>query len=119
MIGYGAGLYSQGNFNKGVMGGWVKTSASVDVQVANYAIWSAYPKYSIYATGAAFFFGGLTQGSFALFQGTTTMYASNIKMTWDGNLDLGSGTSTMYSSGFIAWDGQSVDDASWTTQTVE
>jgi hypothetical protein len=39
-------------------------------------------------------------------------------MTWDGNVDLGSGTSTVYSSGYIAWDSQLVDDATWTTQTI-
>ena len=118
MLGFGSAKFNQGTYGKGVQQGFVKSAAVADVQVANHAIWAAYPTYSIDGTATALFFGGLIQGAFLDIQGTTTIYASNILMTWDGNLDLGSGTSTIYSSGYIAWDGQSVADTTWTTQTI-
>jgi hypothetical protein len=119
MLGFGSAKFTQGTYGKGVQQGFVKPAGVADVQVANYAIWDAYPTFSINGTGTALFFGGLIQGAFADIRGTTTIYASNILMTWDGNLDLGSGTSTMYASCKIAWDGQEVADTTWTTQIIE
>ncbi len=117
MLGFGSANYGQATYGKGVQQGFVKPTSVADVQVANYAIWAGFAHNN--STVNVDIFGGLIQGAFAEFQGTTTIYASNILMTWDGNLDLGSGTATMYSSGIIAWDGQTVSDSTWTTQTVE
>ena len=39
-------------------------------------------------------------------------------MEWQAWTNLGQGTATMNASGYIAWDSQLVDDATWTTQTV-
>ena len=119
MTGYGAGLYSQANYNKGVIGGWVSNSTSSTVQINPFAIWTAYPTNSINATSLAAFFGGMTQGSTVKIQGTGTVIASKILKQWLASTDLGVGTSTMYSSGHIAWDGQLVSDTTWTTQTVD
>lgn len=119
MLGFGSANYGQATYGKGVQQGFVSATSTTDVSTACHAIWQGWPTFTIDASGTAFFFGGLIQGAFAEFQGTTTIYASNILMTWDGNLDLGSGTATMYSAGKIAWDGQLVSDATWTTQTVE
>ena len=119
MLGFGSAKFTQGTYGKGVQQGFVKATSTTDVSTACHAIWQGWPTYKIDASGTAFFFGGLIQGAFADFQGTTTIYASNILMTWDGNLDLGSGTSTMYASCKIAWDGQEVADTTWTTQTIE
>ena len=116
MLGYGSANFNQGTWGKGIQQGFLKNTSTVDVQVASLATWVGYAHNR--STVSVDFFGGLTLGAFADFQGTSTMYASKILMTWDGNLDLGSGTSTMYSSGFIAWDGQLVSDATWTTQTI-
>ena len=118
MLGFGSANFNQGRFGIGVQQGFVKPLSTADVQVANHVIWSGYPTEAINATSTALIFGGIIKGSFLDIQGTSTIYASNILMTWDGNVDLGSGTSTVYSSGYIAWDSQLVDDATWTTQTI-
>jgi len=116
MLGFGSANFNQGTFGKGVQQGFVKPASVVDVQIANYVNWVGFAHNN--ATVNVDIFGGLIKGAFADIQGTTTIYASKILMTWDGNLDLGSGTSTVYSSGHIAWDGQLVADTTWTTQTV-
>ena len=49
---------------------------------------------------------------------SSTIIASGIKMEWSTWTNLGQGTATMNASGYIAWDSQLTDDATWTTQTV-
>ena len=116
MLGFGSAKFKQGTYGKGVQQGFIKPIGTVDVQVANYVIWPGFAHN--HGTVNVDVFGGLIKGSFIDIQGTSTIYASNILMTWDGNVDLGSGTSTVYSSGYIAWDSQLVSDATWTNQTV-
>jgi hypothetical protein len=118
MLGFGSANFNQGRFGIGVQQGFVKPLSTADVQVANHVIWAGYPNYSINASSTALIYGGLVQGAFLDIQGTSTIYANNILMIWDGNLNLGVGTSTMYSFGKIAWDSQLVSDATWTNQTV-
>ena len=118
MLGFGSANFNQGTYGKGVQQGFVKPASVADVQVACHALWEAYPTFSINATGTALFFGGLIKGAFLDIQGTGTIYSYPNGIVWKGNLNLGIGTSTIYSSGFIAWDGQLVADATWTTQTV-
>ena len=118
MLGFGSAKFNQGRYGIGVQQGFVKPVSTVDVQVACHALWEAYPTFSINAIGTALFFGGLIQGAFLDIQGTGTIYSYPNGIVWNGNLNLGIGTSTIYSSGYIAWDGQLVDDATWTTQTV-
>ena len=50
---------------------------------------------------------------------TSTVIASRILMEWHPNLATPISTATTQVSGFIAWDSQFVDDATWTTQTVD
>jgi len=116
MLGFGSAKFNQGTFGKGVQQGFVKPASTADVQVACHALWQAYNHEQ--ATSTIFFYGGLIQGAFLDIQGTGTIYSYPNGIVWNGNLDLGIGTSTMYSSGIIAWDGQSVSDTTWTTQTV-
>ena len=47
------------------------------------------------------------------------MIASGIKMTWDGAVPLGVENSTLMTFGYIAWDGQLVDETTWTPQIIE
>jgi len=116
MLGFGSANFNQGRYGIGVQQGFVNPLSTTDIQVANHVIWPGFAHNN--STVNVDIFGGLIKGSFLDIQGTTTIYASNILMTWDGNVDLGSGTSTVYSSGYIAWDSQLVDDATWTTQTI-
>ena len=50
-------------------------------------------------------------------QGTGTMYSHPV-FTWAGFGDIGTEQSTIFTFGQIAWDGQLVADATWTTQTI-
>ncbi|MBT4050096.1 MAG: hypothetical protein HOE64_17245 [Nitrospina sp.] len=115
--GFGSANYGQANFGIGVKQGYVLSSSKTVVGFGCVATWQGWAdeRTNTYVD----VYPVRMPGAFANFQGTTTIYASNILMTWDGNLDLGSGTATMYSAGKIAWDGQLVSDATWTTQTVE
>jgi len=116
MLGFGSAKFNQGTYGKGVQQGFVKPASTADVQVANYANWVGFAHNN--ATVNVDIFGGLIKGSFLDIQGTGTIYSYPNGIVWKGNLNLGIGTSTIYSSGYIAWDGQLVDDATWTTQTV-
>ena len=116
MLGFGSANFNQGTFGKGVQQGFVKPASVADVQVANHVIWPGFVLNN--STVNVDIFGGLIKGAFVDIQGTATIYASKILMTWDGTVDLGAGTSTIYSSGYIAWDSQLVADATWTTQTI-
>ncbi len=50
---------------------------------------------------------------------TSTIIASRVLMEWHPQLATPKSTATAFASGFIAWDSQFVDDATWTTQTVD
>ena len=50
---------------------------------------------------------------------TSTIIASRVLMEWHPQLATPNSTTTAFASGFIAWDSQFVDDATWTTQTVD
>ena len=63
--------------------------------------------------------GGIQRLAHLHIKPISTVIASGILMELSPRLDLGSGTSTMQSSGYIAWDGQTVPDTTWTTQTIE
>jgi len=116
MLGFGSANFNQGRYGIGVQQGFVKSASVADVQIANHVIWPGFAQNN--ANSTALIFGGLIQGAFLDIQGTSTIYANNVLMTWAGNLDLGVGTSTMYSFGKIAWDSQLVSDATWTNQIV-
>ena len=50
---------------------------------------------------------------------TSTIITSGILMEWHPQMATPLSTATTQVSGFIAWDSQFVDDATWTTQTVD
>ncbi len=62
---------------------------------------------------------GIQRMGFLDVRPTTTVISSGIKMTWVPNMAVPKSTVTTQVSGFIAWDSQIVDDATWTTQTVD
>ena len=62
---------------------------------------------------------GIQRMGYLQIEPTATMIASGIQMEWKAWTNLGQGTVTMLSSGYIAWDSQFIDSATWTTQTVD
>ena len=50
---------------------------------------------------------------------SSTVIASRVLMEWHPQLATPKSTTTAFASGFIAWDSLFVDDATWTTQTVD
>jgi hypothetical protein len=62
---------------------------------------------------------GIQKMGYFKIQPTATTIASGIQMEWVASVNLGQGTVTMLPSGYIAWDSQIVDSATWTTQEVD
>ena len=116
MLGFGSANFNQGTFGKGVMQGHTDLDATSTVNTFGIAHWESTHSLT-YSTTTALMFGGLIQGATGYMQGTGTMYSHPV-FTWAGFGDIGSIPSTITSFGFIAWDGQLVADATWTTQTV-
>jgi hypothetical protein len=116
MLGFGSAKFNQGTFGKGVMVGHTDLDATSIVNTFGIAHWES-TQSLVTSAGVVLTFGGLIQGATGYIQGTGTMYSHPV-FTWAGFGDIGSIPSTISSFGFIAWDGQLVDDATWTTQTV-
>ena len=116
MLGFGSAKFNQGTFGKGVMVGHGSPVSTSTVKTFGIAQWES--NYSFTPSIATvLMFGGLIQGATGYIQGTGTMYSHPV-FTWAGFGDIETAQSTFSSFGFIAWDGQLVDDATWTTQTV-
>ena len=116
MVGFGSATFSQGTYGKGVMLAHCNIASTSTLQTFAVTQWeSTYTL--VYSSSTALTFGGLIQGSNSYMQGTGTMYSYS-NPTWAGFGDIGTEQSTFSSFGHIAWDGQLVSDATWTTQTV-
>jgi len=116
MLGFGSAKFNQGTFGKGVMVGHGFPVSTSTVNTFGIAQWeSTHAETS--STSTVFTFGGLIHGATGYMQGTGTMYSHPV-FTWGGFGDIETAQSTFSSFGYIAWDGQLVDDATWTTQTV-
>jgi len=116
MLGFGSAKFNQGTFGKGVMQSHGSIASTSIVNTFAIAQWEATNTLAT-ATSVVLMFGGLIHGATGYIQGTGTMYSYPV-FTWAGFGDIGSIPSTISSFGHIAWDGQSVADSTWTTQTV-
>ena len=116
MLGFGSANFNQGTFGKGVMVGHGSLDSTSTVQSFGIAHWESTQSLAS-STSIVLSFGGLIHGATGYIPVTTTMYSYPV-FTWAGFGDIGSIPSTISSFGYIAWDGQLVDDATWTTQTV-
>jgi len=116
MLGFGSAKFNQGTFGKGVMVGHGSPVSTSTVQSFGIAQWES-TQSLVTSVGVVLSFGGLIQGASGYMQGTSTMYSHPV-FTWAGFGDIETAQSTVLSFGYIAWDGQLVDDATWTTQTV-
>ena len=63
--------------------------------------------------------GGIQRMGHLDIRPTSTVIASRILMEWNPQLATPKSTVTTQISGFIAWDSQLVDEATWTTQIVD
>ena len=118
MQGFGAEIYGQATFGKGVQKGWVGITQPVSTYYSSSeAEWYSWVHVEANATVGAF--GGVILGAYSSVNPSSKMIASGIKMTWDGAVPLGVVNSTVMAFGHIAWDGQLVDDTTWTTQEVD
>jgi len=118
MQGFGAEIYGQATFGKGVQKGWVGITQPISTYAnVGEADWNAWVDVQSNSTFGVF--GGLTKGMYGLASPESKMITSGIKMTYDSAQFFGVGTSTFMAFGHIAWDGQIVDDTTWTIQEVE
>ena len=115
-LGFGGAIYGQGTHGKGVMQGFAVPASTSTIKAFGVSEWEA-----IYATSAStasvYFFGGLIKGGTSFIESTTAM-KSYPNFQWAG-FETASEQSTVYTSGYIAWDGQLVPDATWTEKVVD
>jgi len=116
-IGFGGAIYGQGTHGKGVMQsyGMVASNSSV---AGTFGIvqWES-TNALINSTGVLKPFGGLIKGGTTYSEAITSMQ-SYPNFIWAG-FTTTSEQSTVYISGYIAWDGQLITDATWTTQIID
>ena len=116
MLGFGSANFNQGTFCKGVMQAHGNVPSTATVNTFGIAQWESTHSL-VYSSSIALMFGGLIQGASGYMQGTGTMYSFPV-FTWAGFGDIETAQGTVLTFGFIAWDGQSVSDTTWTDQTV-
>ena len=118
MLGYGSADFSQGTYGKGVMQASAKMPASVTVQSASLAEWSATGW--VNATADPGVFGGLTLGAFSQITATSDMIGVDPSVIWASSTTyLTTPKFTFDASGKIAWDSQLVGDTTWTSEIVD
>ena len=119
MLYFGSWNFGQANFGKGLITTAVdETLTTSTMQVAGYRLiadCTSDPQAVVNVDVAA----GIVRLGNMKITPEATMVASKILMTWSPRTNLGVGTATVQASGFIAWDSQFVDDATWTNQTVD
>ena len=113
---YGSGNYSLANYGTGVAEAYGLFASTSTVNTFGIAQWES-TQFLASSTSIVLSYGGLIHGATGYIQGTGTMYSSPV-FTWAGFGDIGTEQSTIFTFGQIAWDGQLVDDATWTTQTI-
>jgi len=116
MLGFGSAKFNQGTFGKGVMVGHGSLDSTSTVQSFGIAQWESTNTLAT-GTSVVLMFGGLIQGASGYMQGTGTMYSHPV-FQWAGFGDIETAQGTVLTFGYIAWDGQSVSDTTWTDQTV-
>ena len=116
MLGFGSANFNQGTFGKGVMQSHGSIASTSIVKTFAIAQWESVHS-EAKSISTVLMFGGLIHGATGYMQGTGTMYSHPV-FTWAGFGDIGTEQSTIFTFGQIAWDGQLVADATWTTQTI-
>tara|TARA_R110000824_G_scaffold275113_1_gene463794 strand:- start:1214 stop:1573 length:360 start_codon:yes stop_codon:yes gene_type:complete len=118
MLYFGSRNFGQANFGKGLITTAVdETLTTSTMQVAGYRLiedCGIDPSAVVNVDIAA----GIVRLANVNITPEATMIASKILMTWSPRTNLGVGTATVQASGYIAWDSQLTDDATWTNQTV-
>jgi len=117
MLGFGSAKFNQGTFGKGVMQSHGSIASTSTVKTFGIAHWES-TQSLVTSAGVVLTFGGLIQGASGYMQGTGTMYSHPV-FQWAGFGDIETAQGTVTSFGYIAWDGQSVADSTWTNQTVD
>ena len=118
MLYFGSRNFGQANFGKGLITTAVdETLTTSTMQVAGYNFFNTGTIWNKPTTNVDIA-SGLVRIGYVNITPDATIIASGIKMEWQAWTNLGQGTATMNASGYIAWDSQLVDDATWTTQTV-
>ena len=119
MLSFGSRNFGQANFGKGLITTAVdETLTTSNMDVAGYLLFDKCaldPQATVNVDIAA----GIQRMGFLHIQPKGTMVGSGIQMEWQSWTNLGQGTVTMSSSGYIAWDSQLINEATWTTQTVD
>ena len=119
MLYFGSRNFGQANFGKGLITTAVdETLTTSNMDVAGYLIFNTCTIDPVATVNVDVAAGIVRLGNLKITP-EATMIASNILMTWSPRTNLGVGTATVQASGFIAWDSQFVDDATWTNQTVD
>jgi len=118
MLYFGSRNFGQANFGKGLITTAVdETLTTSTMQVAGYRFINT-GTISNKPTTNVDIAAGMVRLGYLNITPDTTIIASGIKMEWRAWTNLGQGTASMDVSGYIAWDSQLTDDATWTTQTV-
>ena len=119
MLYFGSRNFGQANFGKGLIKTAVdETLTTSNMDVAGYLLFDTCaidPQPTVNVDIAA----GIQRMGHLKITPTVTMIASKLLMEWHPQMAAPASTVTTQISGFIAWDSQFVDEATWTTQTVD
>ena len=115
-LGFGGAIYGQGTHGKGVMQAFIDLDSTATVKSFGVAQWEG-TQFQADATTSLTNYGGLLKGGTALILASTVMQ-DRPNFVWAG-FDTASEQSNVYTSGYIAWDGQLIPDATWTTQIID
>tara|TARA_R100000656_G_scaffold122710_1_gene98524 strand:- start:550 stop:912 length:363 start_codon:yes stop_codon:yes gene_type:complete len=120
MLYFGSRNFGQANFGHELISEAAvdETLTTSNMDVAGYLLFNtgtSIPKAVVNVDVAA----GIQRMGHMKITPTSTVIASKVLMQWQAWTNLGVGTATMDASGFIAWDSQLEDDATWTNQIVD
>ena len=119
MLYFGSRNFGQANFGKGLITTAVdETLTTSNMDVAGYLLFDTCTVDQQAACNVDVA-AGIQRLGYLNITPDTTLIASGIKMTWVPQMAAPKSTASTQVSGFIAWDSQLVDDATWTTQTVD
>ena len=117
MLYFGSRNFGQANFGKGLITTSVSNSTTSDMTVACHLLFNNCRVRPTAVTNADVA-SGLLQGGFVHVPLNGTTIVSGIKMFWHPKLPVTVITTNTDASAKLAWDGQTVADTTWTTQTV-
>ena len=114
MEGFGAGTFGGTNFGFSPSSAYVSLAASATMRGVSMVVWSGSAHHAGVTTLGAV--GGAGIGGWAAGGSVTTLNAQG-SFVVVGSARLPASV-TFAAAPYIAWDGQAVPDATWTTQTV-